>query len=205
MIAVAAGTGGLASQTAATQNSEHDSDADRGEGESAGHDHHEGHDDRHSEGDSEFNHADVAFMRMMVPHHEQAVEMAALVSGRTDRRELCELAPEIIEVQEAEIQQMHDWLEEAGAEPGAHEMDHREMDGMLADAAFQELRCASGQRFDCLFVDHMIRHHEGAIAMAEDVLEDGRSNRVADLAADVIDVQKAEIETMTRWQRAWGC
>lgn len=154
--------------------------------------------------DSEFNDADVAFMRGMIPHHEQAIEMAELVPERAESRRLCELAPEIIEVQEAEIEQLRDWLEDAGADPHA-DPDHDEMEGMLSDEELRALREAEGRAFDCLFADHMIVHHEGAIEMAEDVLEDGRAERVADLADEIIEVQREEIEMMECWRDDWGC
>jgi uncharacterized protein (DUF305 family) len=194
------------------------------------HDHHEK--DRHG-ADGEFNHADVMFMRMMIPHHEQAIEMAELVPGRTDREELRDLGPEIIEVQEAEIELMEEWLAKAGADPdcemaetghdemNGHEMEgadrdgtegmghngtsHDEMEGMMTDEEMQELRCLNDQEFDCLFVDHMIHHHEGAITMAEDALADGQADRVLDLAKEVIEVQEVEIEMMEDWQVEWGC
>lgn len=184
-----------------TGDEEHDDDGGHG-GENGDHD--EGDHDTEGDYESPFNHADVEFMQMMIPHHEQAIEMARLIPGRTDQQELCDLGPEIIEVQEAEIEQLQGWLEEAGADE-EHEMDHGEMDGMLTDDEFQELQCAEGQTFDCLFVQHMIHHHEGAIEMAEDVLEDGSAERIADLAEDVIDVQQAEIEEMEAWQDEWGC
>ncbi len=187
--------------------------ADEGEHEDTNNESDDGHyddpsedDDHHEhEYDGEFNHADVEFMQMMIPHHEQAIEMSKLVPGRTDRQELCELGPEIIEVQEAEIEQMHEWLEEAGADAHGHEMDHHEMEGMMTPEEMQTLQCAEGHEFDCLFVEHMIHHHEGAIVMAEDVLEEGQAPRIAELAEEVIEVQEAEIAEMERWQQEWGC
>lgn len=200
----AAGTVGLAGYGAAADEDEA-SDGDH-HGDDAHHgDEHEDHDDHHDEEyDGEFNHADVEFMRMMIVHHEQAIEMAEMIPGRTDRCELRELGPEIIEVQEEEIEQMHDWLTEAGADAD-HDMDHGEMDGMLSEEELQELRCAEDREFDCLFVEGMIHHHEGAIEMSEDVLEDGQADRVLELAEEVIEVQEAEIEEMEEWQDEWGC
>lgn len=180
---------------------DHDHDHDHADDD---HDHH-GHD---AEYDGEFNHADVEFMQMMIPHHEQAIEMAELIPGRTDRQELCDLGPEIIDVQDGEIEMMHEWLAEAGTGAHDHEMDHHEMDGMdgmMTPDEMQELRCLENQAFDCLFVEHMIHHHEGAIVMAEDVLEDGQADRVLELAEDVIEVQEAEITMMEGWLTEWGC
>lgn len=168
-------------------------------------DHHNGEEHHDHDYDGEFNHADVEFMQMMIPHHEQAIEMSELIPERTDRRELCELGPEIIEVQEAEIELMHEWLADAGADAHDHEMDHHEMEGMMTPEEMQELRCAEEQEFDCLFLEHMIHHHEGAIVMAEDVLQDGQADRIAELAEDVIKVQEAEIAEMEEWQQEWGC
>lgn len=173
------------------------------------HDHGDHEHDNHDE-NGEFNHADVMFMEMMIPHHEQAIKMAELIPGRTDREALRDLGPEIIEVQKAEIEQMHDWLADAGADSdhADHDMDgmdHDEMEGMMTDEEMQELRCLNDQAFDCLFVDHMIHHHEGAITMAEDVLDDGQADRVLDLAEEIIEVQEAEIEMMEGWQDDWGC
>jgi uncharacterized protein (DUF305 family) len=190
-----AGTVGFVGHGAAD---EHGHDDERDD-----HDDHEEH-EHDEDPDGEFNHADVEFMRMMIVHHEQAIEMAELIPERTDRRELRELGPEIIDVQEEEIELMHEWLGEAGAAPD-HDMDHDEMDGMLSEEELQDLRCAEDEEFDCLFVEGMIHHHEGAIEMSEDVLEEGQADRVAELAEDVIDVQKAEIEMMEGWRADWGC
>ncbi|MFU8867026.1 DUF305 domain-containing protein [Natronococcus sp.] len=181
---------------------EHDDEADDYEHHDEG-DHHD-EVDHHDDAEGPFNDADVAFMQGMIPHHEQAIEMAKLVPDRTDSRRLCDLAPEIIEVQEAEIEQLREWLEEAGADAhGDHA--HDEMEGMLSEEELTELGEAEGREFDCLFAEHMIFHHEGAIEMAEDVLEDGRAQRVTDLAKEIIEVQREEIEMMECWRDDWAC
>ncbi|WP_394739301.1 DUF305 domain-containing protein [Natronococcus roseus] len=192
--------------TASEDEDEHD-ETDHGEHHDDDHDHHEGHGEHIDfDEDSEFNEADVMFMQGMIPHHEQAIEMAELIPGRSDSRELCELGPEIIDVQQAEIEQLHEWLSEAGVDdPEEHEMDHEEMDGMLTEEDFQELRESEGREFDCLFAEHMIVHHDGAIMMSEHVLEEGASERVADLADEIIDVQQEEIEMMECWKDRWNC
>lgn len=201
--ATTAGLAGLATADDHDENHDHDGEADDHEHHDDDHEHHD--DDReHHDDDGEFNDADVAFMQGMIPHHEQAIEMAELVPDRTDSRRLCDLAPEIIEVQEAEIEQLREWLEEAGADAGG-DHDHDEMEGMLSEEELTELREAEGQEFDCLFAEHMIFHHEGAIEMSEDVLEDGRAKRVTDLADEIIAVQREEIEMMECWRDDWGC
>ncbi|XVH33322.1 DUF305 domain-containing protein (plasmid) [Haloferacaceae archaeon DSL9] len=184
--------------------------------------------------DSEFNVADVLFMRMMIMHHERAIEMAELTPTRTDRQELLDLGQEIMEKQEAEIDLMCDWLDEAevagcdevgGMTPRKMEdmMSEGDMEGMMSEEQMGEmmphgrgehvmthddkrqLRRAENDEFDCLFVEHMITHHEGAIMMAERIPEAGESQRVADLAEDIITDQQEEISTMEAWQNEWNC
>ena len=195
--------------------------------------------------DEEFNAVDIMFVRMMIPHHEGAIQMAELIPARTDREELLDLRTEIIEEQEAEIDLMCELLDDAGVtgcdEVGSmmpHEMgemmrgdgmdddemgngmDDDEMsNGMRADEIEEmmprehmmthddrrELRRAENEEFDCLFAEHMIRHHEGAVVMSEHVLDEGESERVADLAEGIIDAQQEEIELMEEWRDDWDC
>jgi uncharacterized protein (DUF305 family) len=157
--------------------------------------------------DEEPTEADVVFIRGMVPHHEGAVEMARLVPDRTDREELRELADEIVQVQEAEIDHMEGMLERMEAHDmsadGGHGMDDEEM-GMMSDEDMARLHDAHGEEFDRHFLDSMIEHHEGAIRMAEQVLAEGSDDEVAALAEDVIAAQEAEIARMREWQEEWG-
>jgi uncharacterized protein (DUF305 family) len=192
--------------------------------------------------DEEFNDVDIMFVRMMISHHEGAIQMAELIPERTDREELLDLRMEIIEEQEAEIDLMCDLLDEAevagcdevggmmphemgdmmrgdGMGDGMHDDDDEMGDGMHPDEMEEmmprehmmthddrrELRRAENEEFDCLFAEHMIRHHEGAIVMSEHVLDEGESERVADLAEDIIASQQEEIELMEGWQDDWDC
>jgi uncharacterized protein (DUF305 family) len=144
--------------------------------------------------------ADAMFAQMMIPHHEQAVEMATLAETRASSPEIKELAAEIKSAQQPEIDQMTAWLEEWGmpvmsgmdamGEHGGHGMS-----GMLTDDQLQQLADASGPEFDRLFAEYMILHHEGAIDMAEDVV-DSKDPRVAALAAAIIKTQAEEIAQM---------
>ncbi len=165
-----------------------------------------------------FTEVDTAFLRGMVPHHAQAVEMARLVEGRTDHpEELGGLAQEIIDAQEAEIQTMNGLLSAAGEEPvdAADDMDGHDMgsmddtgmamEGMMSAADMTALADATGATFDGLFLDMMIAHHRGAIVSAQQVLDqpDGNAD-VAVLAEEIISAQEAEIARMEGWQEEWG-
>jgi uncharacterized protein (DUF305 family) len=158
-----------------------------------------------------FNQADVAFLQNMVPHHEQAVEMAELVEGRTDRAELLQLAESIVATQSAEIDQMNGLLAAAEEDPTIPEgMDHsgaghgNSAPGMMDDADMAEIEGLQGQAFDLAFLDLMSEHHQGAIDMADEVTTAGENPDVARLAAEVIQAQQAEIEQMAQWRAEWA-
>lgn len=165
------------------------------------------------------NDADVAFAQQMVPHHEQAVTMSdlALEPDRGASAEVRALAEQIGSAQHAEIEQMNGWLEEwgedgAGSEHEGHGAEHGDghgaehgagghddgagHEGMLTDEQLDELAAATGAEFDTLWLTSMIEHHEGAITMAQKVVDDGKDPDVRDLAEQIVQVQQDEIETM---------
>ncbi|WP_206422612.1 DUF305 domain-containing protein [Nocardioides pantholopis] len=155
-----------------------------------------------------WNHADVAFLQMMIPHHAQALAMSELASTRAADPRVRRLADRIHAAQRPEILAMAAWLEEhdievprAAEDPSAYDHGqhgHNEMQGMLSPEQMASLERASGARFDRLFLQGMIGHHEGAIAMSEDVARDGAHVRVSEIASDVIVTQQAEIDIMRR-------
>jgi uncharacterized protein (DUF305 family) len=159
--------------------------------------------------DAQANAADVEFVQGMVPHHEGAIEMSELVFDRTERPELIELAEEIIDVQDAEIDQLRSMLDRMGSEEmpmndmnDMDGMDHGAM-GMMDEQDMQELRGLEGEAFERRFLEGMIRHHEGAIDMAEQARARGDDPEVAELADDVVAAQQTEIDQMRQWLVAW--
>lgn len=143
---------------------------------------------------AESNDADVMFARMMIPHHEQAVTMADLADTRAGD-EVGELAVEIRDAQGPEIEQMETLLDSWGADRGS-DMDHSDMDGMLTEEQMNELGNAEGDRFDTLFLEFMVLHHEGAVDMARAELDDGINPEARELAQEIIDAQESEIRQM---------
>ncbi|MGJ9411904.1 DUF305 domain-containing protein [Aeromicrobium sp. CF4.19] len=139
--------------------------------------------------------ADVEFARAMIPHHEQAVEMTALVDDGADASpEVRDLATRIEAAQAPEIEQMQGWLQEWDAEaPGTGDHD---MAGMMSGKQMGALQDATGATFDRLWLTMMIDHHRGAVAMSEDVLSEGEDAEVATLAREVTAAQEAEITEM---------
>nr|BFE58319.1 DUF305 domain-containing protein [Dactylosporangium thailandense] len=148
------------------------------------------------------NDADVMFAQMMIPHHQQAVEMAALVDTRATDPEVKTLAGQIKAAQDPEIQTMRGWLTAWGKPApamsdgmGTSGMDHG-MPGMMSDADMTKLKAATGKDFDKQFCTMMIAHHQGAITMAKDELANGANRDAKALAQKIITAQQAEIDTM---------
>ena len=148
--------------------------------------------------------ADEMFVTMMIPHHEQAVEMSDIVLVKDDLDpQVAELAQQIKDAQGPEIDRMLGWLEDWGVEydpDAASGMDHGSMgdsmDGMMSEEDMAALEEADGATAGRLFLEQMIMHHEGAVDMAETALEDAQNPDVLELAQQVIDDQTAEITTM---------
>ncbi|WP_405219107.1 DUF305 domain-containing protein [Agrococcus sp. Ld7] len=149
---------------------------------------------------SSANQADEMFVTMMIPHHQQAVEMADLMLSKTDAdARVLELAEQIRAAQAPEIETMLGWLEEWGVPylpDGDHGMGHGAGDGMMSEDDMADLEEATGDDASRLFLQQMIVHHEGAVQMAEMQVEDGQHPDVLELAQQMRDDQAAEILTM---------
>ena len=144
-------------------------------------------------GSSEFSGMDIMFAQMMIPHHQQAIDMSELAETRAANASVLELAQEIQSEQDPEINQMLAWLDQAGASTDmGHEMH---MDGMLDAADIQALEQASGAEFDRLYLEGMIAHHEGAIEMAQMIL-DSKNPEVKALGEAIVESQSSQIEYM---------
>ena len=141
-------------------------------------------------GEGDFSAEDVMFAEMMIPHHEQAIVMSDIALANTTNPEVLQLANQIKDAQAPEIEIMKSW-------PGVDSMAHmgHMMDGMLSDAEIEALRAATGGEFDRLFWEGMIKHHQGAIEMAQDVI-DSENSEVAELAKSIIAAQEDEIARM---------
>ena len=144
------------------------------------------------------NDADVMFASMMIPHHNQAIEMSDILLAKdaTDS-EVAALAQKIKAAQGPEVAQMTGWLVGWGEDPSAGGMQHGD-GGMMSQAEMDALRNATGDEATQLFLDGMIKHHTGAIAMAKTELEEGANPDAKKLAQAIIDTQEAEIAEMRR-------
>lgn len=161
----------------------------------------------------EVHEADVRFMTGMIVHHAQALVMSGYALSRAASPSIGTLAARIINAQEDEISLMQRWLRERGQpvpEVGQHGHVHGEahamhMPGMLSQEQLDELAAARGPEFDRLFLEYMIEHHEGAVAMVRDLFAtDGaaQDDFVFKLASDIQVDQRSEIARMRRMLEA---
>jgi len=153
-----------------------------------------------TDGAADFDQADVMFAQMMIPHHEQAIEMSDIILAKDGvDPDVVDLAEEIKAAQGPEIEQMESWLDEWGV-PSMMDADAMGamggMGGMLSDEEIGELEAADGATGTTLFLEGMIEHHEGAIDMAEQHQENGKSDEALELSAAIIVAQTDEIERM---------
>lgn len=157
-----------------------------------------------SDSGAKFNKQDVTFAQGMIPHHRQAVEMAKLADTRATSPKVKDLAAAIQGAQDPEIMMMEGWLKDWDkplTDDGMSGMDHGSdgddsMAGMMSDDEMTSLESASGTEFDTMFLTMMIKHHQGAITMADDEVADGSNTDAVALAKTIIGAQADEIATM---------
>lgn len=147
---------------------------------------------------------DVRFMQGMIGHHAQALEMTALLPSRTGREDMRLLARRIELSQADEISLMQRWLATRGQalpDPHAHHVQGAVlMPGMLTPEEMHRLEAASGREFDRLFLELMIRHHDGALTMVNDLFSSagaGQDPEIFAFASDVDADQRIEIDRMS--------
>jgi uncharacterized protein (DUF305 family) len=143
-----------------------------------------------------FNDTDVMFAQGMIPHHQQAVEMADLAATRATDPQVKQLATQIKAAQDPEIKTMTGWLQ-SWAKPTTMAGGHS-MSGMMADDEMAKLKTAKGKDFDRMFAQMMIAHHNGAIQMAGDEQSTGKNADAKALAKNIADSQRAEVATLQK-------
>ena len=157
---------------------------------------------------------DIMFAQMMIPHHEQALEMSLIALDRSTVEEVRGLAQQIYDGQGPEIEQMKGWIDSARGSTGMfHEMpdgslmpndmtggtmmDGHSMAGMASDSDLAKLGSLDSPEFDVLFLQLMIEHHKGALEMVQ-MIENSSNAEAMALAEQIVAAQKLEIDEMTR-------
>lgn len=157
--------------------------------------------------------ADVSFAQLMIPHHQQAVQMADMAITGASSPEVLKLAEQIKAAQDPEIATMESWLttwgvgdQMEGMDPsapangdmGGMDMGGLSASGMMSMDDMDKLSKATGEDFDRMWLQMMIAHHQGAITMAQQVLDTTSNPDVQKLAQAVVDGQTTEIDTMQK-------
>lgn len=144
---------------------------------------------------------DQQFIAMMIPHHQMAIDMAEIALERAEHPEIKQAAQDIITAQQREIDQMtawqHEWFGDATPSASTPLTDSQ----MGMDMDMNTLKVA--EPFDKAFIDGMIPHHEGAIAMAKAVSTTTQRPEIKGLANQIITAQEGEISQMREWRSAW--
>jgi uncharacterized protein (DUF305 family) len=143
-----------------------------------------------------YNADDVAFANNMIPHHQQAVELSAMVPDRSTNADLIALAKQISAAQQPEIEIMKVFLVQWNENPGTnsgHAGHAGTMQGMVDAPTMTKLGSLNGAEFDKLWLESMISHHEGAIEMAKAEIANGDNVDAKTLAEKIVATQGAEI------------
>ena len=158
--------------------------------------------------DADGSAADIAFAQLMIPHHQQAIQMADLAASNASSPEVKALAAQIKAAQDPEITMMGQWLGNWGAPSmmpsasasdstmGGMGMGGMTVAGMMSAADMTNLAKATGATFDAMWLQMMITHHQGAISMAQQVAGTTTNAQVKALAEAITAGQTAEIATM---------
>lgn len=148
---------------------------------------------------AEHNDADVMFAQMMIPHHEQAVQMSEVLLGKDGvPQDVRDLAERVARTQEPEIERMQAMLTAWDAPADAGHGGHGgHGSGMVDEEGMDRLREAGeGPEAAVLYLEQMTQHHEGAVDMARDQVEQGANPEAVELAREVVEAQEAEIREM---------
>ena len=161
---------------------------------------HEGHS---SEASGDLSSDEIMFLQMMIPHHQQAIDISDLALTKSADAELLALAKSIRDEQAAEIVTMKAWLDAAGADldPG-HSMGHG-MGGMLGDSELAALKAATGKSFDLLWLKGMTGHHDGAIDMAA-MIENAKNPEIKSFGQAIVSSQSEQNKAMAAMLKRMG-
>jgi uncharacterized protein (DUF305 family) len=169
---------------------------------------------RTTEASDQLNAVDVGFLQDMLDHHDQAVELSLLQLANGENPTARDFAQETIIFQRREIGLMERLLEEGGETRGAVPRDVMgwmdmttplsEMPGMASEAELEELAAARGADADRLFLELMREHHRGGIHMADWAIQYGSNERVRELAEQIADYQRIEVNEYTQLMQSLG-
>jgi uncharacterized protein (DUF305 family) len=145
--------------------------------------------------------SDERFIDAMVPHHQEAIDMAEVALQNAEHPELLQLAENIISTQQAEIEELRSIKEqEFGTSEVPTQMSPEEIEMMGME---DPTELANRRPFDEAFINAMIPHHQSAIEMAQVAYAQSDNPRIRELASNIVEDQEAEIEQLRAWGREW--
>jgi len=153
------------------------------------------HDGHSSMASGDLTGADIMFLQMMIPHHQQAIDISDLALTKSSDSELLALAKNIRDEQAAEIVKMKAWLDAAGADLEMGHSHSHSMSGMLSDSELAALEKATGKSFEVLWLKGMTGHHTGAIDMAA-MIENAKSAEIKSFGEGIVASQSAQNKAM---------
>ena len=146
--------------------------------------------------------SDRAFIDAMVPHHQGAIAMAEVALKNAEHEEIKELSRNIVSTQQSEIEELKSIKKEEFGTPNVPmEMSPQQMRGM--GVMMDPQRLSKREPFDEAFIDAMIPHHQSAIYMSQVAQEESKIPEIKELAENIVDAQKREIEQMMQWRKQW--
>jgi uncharacterized protein (DUF305 family) len=146
--------------------------------------------------------SDRAFIDAMVPHHQGAIAMAEVALKNAEHEEIKELSRNIVSTQQSEIEELKSIKKEEFGTPNVPmEMSSQQMRGM--GMMMDPQRLSKREPFNKAFIDAMIPHHQSAIYMSQLAQEESKIPEIKELAENIVDAQKREIEQMMQWRKQW--
>ena len=145
----------------------------------------------------DYNDTDVHFLGMMVPHHQQAIEMSdVLLASDVEDPQVRDLAQRIKDGQEAENEQMRAWADEWGIQEDMKLHSHHVANGMFMPEDLEAFSKLKGEELRVTFLEWMHHHHKDVIAMTQGEVDNGSYGPLREMGKEMIEVQTAEMGEM---------
>ncbi len=146
---------------------------------------------------------DLQFIDSLTKHHQMAIDMATMAAPKFEHQPLKDAAKTMVDDQTKEIAQLRQWRDQWY--PGAAPAENMQLPGMSSMSMnMSHLQSMSGHALDMMFIDMMIPHHEGGLAMGQDALARAEHPEIEELAQEMIEKQKKEIDRMQQWKKDWA-
>lgn len=145
---------------------------------------------------------DLQFIDSLTRHHQMAIDMATMAAPKFEHQPLKDAAKTMVDDQTKEIAQLRQWRDQWY--PGAAPAENMQLPGMSSmNMDMSHMQSMSGHALDMMFIDMMIPHHEGGLAMGQDALAKAEHPELRELAQKMVEKQKKEIDQMKQWKKDW--